>query len=762
MKRKWISMLIMAGLVMNNSLYAQEALESVKTETAAVAQSEVEQVATQSSTEAVINMQGEAAQDNSDTTINETVNNNNLDHTVTSDSTEGSDIHTPIEDQTDSSVVNKGNQVVLTLNTTTALVNGEEMSLLSPPTVIQNTTLLPLRFVANQVVGAQVDWNSETQTVTITKNGTVVTVTVGSKLATIDGLEVELEVAPIIQDGVTLLPVRFISETFDIKVEFDNITKVITLTEKVPVIVPGEEEKPNEKPVASFSFPQTYTAGQVVSATNTSTDPDGDTIVDQLWSVVAEKTVTNKNLSNIFKTPRAGTYVIGLQVQDSRGLWSDWTYETITIEENKPPVITGLTAKKSNYAQGEKLEFSYTYDNETWETVKEGKWTYRSSSESPNRATLGKPDVLFTEGDYIITLYLDDAYGNRSEGVETRVHITSEVKMSEIAYRFTEGKIGGWIDNFQNTNYLNYKDVTVVDKTAVPGTLIMSDSPEMVKGEGILYQDKMQGNGRLLIHHVSEIPDAGKKQRLAVIMRNDTTQPITVTLTNKVFKGPVADTLRAGQVALEAYYKGVPPEIITLEPGESKYMYEKNWLYGQCITGHVDVQATGEVTFVVAALNSDQDLNSLNQLIYYPADGSHFSGTYDKVAFNYNIVLNGNEPEKLNLGIANSGEWVTGYDQRDMSYVENAGNFGVSYYLTVTATEDTGVILNNRGGTFKGAIKWNNDVYNMPLEGTFSGTTTKAVTVGIIKKGETVTLEYMLPNGSAAPTLIGFIPKSCW
>ena len=97
-----------------------------------------------------------------------------------------------------------------------------------------------------------------------------------------------------------------------------------------------------------------------------------------------------------------------------------------------------------------------------------------------------------------------------------------------------------------------------------------------------------------------------------------------------------------------------------------------------------------------------------------------------------------------------------------MSYVENAGNFGVSYYITVTATEDTGVILNNRGGTFKGAIKWNNEVYNMPLEGTFSGTTTKAVTAGVIKKGETVTIEYMLPNGSAAPTLIGFIPKSCW
>lgn len=656
----------------------------------------------------------------------------------------------------------KGNQVVLILNTTKATVNGEETSLLSPPTVVQNTTLLPLRFVVNQVVDAQVEWNSETQTVTITKNGTVVQVTIGSHTAYVDGMPVELEVTPMIKDGVTLLPVRFISEAFEIKVEFESSTKVITLTEKVQASVPVVDERPNEKPIASFVIPQDYVAGQEVIVTSTSTDPDGDAIVDQLWSVVGDKMVTNKEIGKIFKKPRAGTYVIGLQVQDVRGLWSDWTYETVTIAENKAPVITGLTAKKSSYAQGEKMEFVYTYDNETWETVKEGKWTYRSSSDEPKRATLGKPEVLFAEGDYIITLYLDDAYGNRSEGIETRVHITSEEKMSELAYRFTQGKTGGWIDNFKGINYLNYKDVVVTEKTDVPGTLIMSDSPEVVKGEGILYKDKLKGKGRLLVHHISAIPDTTKTQRLALILRNETQEPITVTLSNKAIKGPVADTLRAGQVALEAYYKGSAPETIKLAPGESQYIYDKNWLNNQCITAHIDIESSGEVTFITAALNGDQTLKDIDLLTYYPADGAHYSGTYDKIAFNYSIVLDGKESEKLNIGIPNSGEWVVGYDQRTMGYVENAGNFGVSYYLKVTATEDTGVILNNRGGTFKGAIKWNNEVYNMPLEGTFSGTTTKAVTVGTIRKGETVTIEYMLPNGSAAPTLIGFIPKSCW
>ena len=664
------------------------------------------------------------------------------------------------EDITTPGITNENllNKVILTLNSKTALVDGEAVELLTAPVVIENTTLLPLRFVADQVVGANVVWDSKTKTVTITKDGTEVVVTIGSKIAKVDGLDLELLVAPRIDNDTTLVPLRFISEAFNISVDYNGETKTITLDKGSQI------QAPNSAPIASFYFPENYVAGQTVTAINTSTDPDGDAITEQLWSVLSgDKTLTNKELSNMFKTPRAGTYVIGLQVKDSKGLWSEWSYQTVTIEENKAPVITNFTAKKSSYAQGEPLEFSYTYDNESWETVKEGKWTYRSASEPENRNTLGKPDVLFTEGDYVITLYLDDAYGNRSAKAETMVHITGDAITSELSYRFTQGKIGDWIDNFQNYSYLNYKDATVANKAYKEGTLIMSDSPEEVKGQGILYKDKMNGSGRILIHHINSIQDTTETQRLALIVENPTEKPVTIKLMNKSIKGPATDILRVGQLTLNEYLSGtVPTETIVLAPGERKYIYDKNWSYNTCISGHMDVETDGEVTFIVANLGKEHTLQDLDNLIYYPADGVHFSGTYSVVGINYELELDGNEPEKLVLGKKDSGEWVVGYDERTNTIVENAGNFGVSYYITVTAKEDTGVILNNRGGTFQGAIKWNDTVYNMPGKGTFSGTTTKSVVMGVIKKGETVTIEYLLPNGSAAPTLIGFIPKSAW
>ena len=669
----------------------------------------------------------------------------------------------PIQEILDENLKNK---IVVTLNSKIAWVEGEPVELLTAPVVIKGTTLLPLRFVGEKVVGAQVNWDSATKTVTIIKDGTEVSVTIGSKIAKVDGLELELLAAPIIENDTTLVPLRFISEAFNIVVDYDNTTKTITLDKKIstdtPVDVPIEI--PNSAPNASFYFPQNYVAGQTVTAINTSSDPDGDTITEQLWSVfTGEKTITNKELSNMFKTPKAGTYTIGLQVKDAKGLWSEWTYETITIGENKAPVITSLTSKKTSYSQGEPIEFSYTYDNESWETVTEGKWTYRSISEPENRSTLGKPDVLFNEGDYVITLYLDDAYGNRSAKAETIVHITEKTIMSELSYRFTHGKIGDWIDNFQNFNYLNYKDITVTDKTYQEGTLIMSDSPEEVKGQGILYKDKINGNGRILIHHINSITDTTETQRLVLVAENTTEKPVTIRLMNKSIKGPATDILRVGQLTLNEYLSGtVPTETMTLAPGEKRYIYDKNWSYNTCISGHMDVETDGDIEFIVANLGKDHQLQDLDHLIYYPADGVHFSGTYDVVGINYKLELDGNGPEKLLLGKKDSGEWIVGYDERTNTVVENAGNFGVSYYITVTAKEDTGVILNNRGGIFQGAIRWNNTVHNMPGKGTFNGTTTKSVVMGVIKKGETVTIEYLLPNGSAAPTLIGFIPKSAW
>ena len=652
------------------------------------------------------------------------------------------------------------NKIVLTLNSKKATVNGKTYTMSSAPIVEKGTTYLPLRFIVDRVLEAEVTWNDKTQTATINRGSTEVSVKLGSKWAKVNGSGVNMNAMPLSKNGVTYLPAKFICQAFKVQMQYDSKTKRITLISK--------GAGPNHKPIASFYFSaENYTAGQVVKAYSNSTDPDGDKIKNMEWSVVTSKTVTASELSKIFRTPDAGNYYIGLRVQDIRGAWSEWTYKEITILPNEKPVITSFVPKKNSYAQGETIDFDYTYDNESWEDITNVKWTYRKADEEVSKSLLGKPDTFFTEGDYIVTLQLDDAYGNRSDAAETTVHITSEIKESELYYRFTKGKIGDVIDNFKGFNYQDYKEAEI-NKTAYSvGMMYMSDSPEVVRREGILYRDVINGKGRILIHHVNgfdPLSMSGDNRRLVLMAENTSDKPVTITLSNKTIKGPVTDVLNLGQKLLYEYLMGSPTENITLKPGERTFIYDSKgtkWLNGTCISGLMGVYTTGDVTFTTAAVLPGVTTAQMKDMELLERD-QHPRGTFDTVAISYDMTLDNMQPTKLVIGRGDE-DWVKGQDGITLEPVQNKGNFGVSYYITVTAKEDTGIILNPRATGFKGAIKWNGEgVYNIPSQGSFYKNTAKAAVLGVVKAGETKTFEYMLPNGSGCPVLIGFIPKSYW
>lgn len=96
------------------------------------------------------------------------------------------------------------------------------------PVVENNRTLIPLRAIIESL-GADVKWTDETKTITITKDDKVITMQIDNVKATVDGEEVELEVAPTIRKNRTLVPIRFISETFDLNVAWDDESKTIVV-----------------------------------------------------------------------------------------------------------------------------------------------------------------------------------------------------------------------------------------------------------------------------------------------------------------------------------------------------------------------------------------------------------------------------------------------------------------------------------------------------------------------------------------------------
>ncbi|WP_069997275.1 copper amine oxidase N-terminal domain-containing protein [Cellulosilyticum sp. I15G10I2] len=653
-------------------------------------------------------------------------------------------------------------EINLTLGSNAAKVNGEVYTLLSPPKVIKGRTFLPLRFVVDQVLGAEVVWHNETREVSVTKGQKIVVVQIGAVTATINGEKVTLDQPPIIENDITLLPIRFMSETFGLTTEFNEIDRTIRL---ISIVQSSGEEI---KPVAQFSFDQEfYIAGQAVKSIDTSYDLTGSSIVEKIWMINDDPKLNAPKLENMFKTPRAGSYKIALRVRNNRGVWSEWAEQIVFIAPNEKPVVTHLAVHKDAYAQGENIAFTYEYENEAWEKIQSERWTYRRLDQPSSKATIDKPKALFAEGEYVITLELQDAYGNMSDKKELIIHITEKVLRSELEYRFTEGSIGDIIDNFKSVNYQSYQEVFPYDQSVLQGTLMMSDSPEVVKREGILYRDSIIGNGRILLHHINDFQSTENtldNKRLVLVAENTTDQPVKMIIQNKTVKGPSEDSLFIGQVLLQDYLRGSAFEEHTLNPGEKKYIYDsisRRWLKGQCISGLMDILTDGKITFTAAAIGEKTTIDMIVNMPLLEKD-THPRGTFDTTNIYYKINLEQGSAQKLLIGRGTT-DWVNGYDAITGEMVQNRGNFGVSYHITITAGEDMGIILNPRADIFRGAIKWQDGgTHLMPAKGFFAGETTKSAVLGTIKAGQTRTFEYMLPNGSSAPVLIGFIPKSEW
>lgn len=108
------------------------------------------------------------------------------------------------------------------------IVNGTTLYGTVPPYIEKGTTMVPLRAISENL-GAQVDWNSETKGITITKNGSKVELTVGNQIGRINGTAKSIAVAPAIVDGSTMVPLRFIGEALSCQVGWEAETKVVTV-----------------------------------------------------------------------------------------------------------------------------------------------------------------------------------------------------------------------------------------------------------------------------------------------------------------------------------------------------------------------------------------------------------------------------------------------------------------------------------------------------------------------------------------------------
>ncbi len=227
-----------------------------------------------------------------------------------------------------------------TISTTKILVYGKELELKVQPQTINGRIMVPLRPIF-EAIGLDVGWNPETKNIIGTKNELVVSLVVGEKNAYINNKLETLDVPPIIVDGNTLVPVRFIAEATGLRVRWDEYTKTVLIDE----LVKAEVYKENDK-----EFITGYNEESFLKLTKNNNKLNIQGKVEGYWGLLklynssgreissAKFNIpTNGNINeNIDLTKLEGTYSVSVYINNDKNdnyAWSYYTDIPITVKD---------------------------------------------------------------------------------------------------------------------------------------------------------------------------------------------------------------------------------------------------------------------------------------------------------------------------------------------------------------------------------------------------------------------------------------------
>ena len=133
------------------------------------------------------------------------------------------------------------------------LINNQPLDVPVDPVIQEERTLVPLRAIF-EALGVNVAWDQKTKTITGTRDDKIIKLQIDNKIAIINGTNVELDVPARIINESTLVPVRFIAESLGAEVDWNNETQTVLIqsdhqikTYKVVRVVDGDTIKVNFK-----------------------------------------------------------------------------------------------------------------------------------------------------------------------------------------------------------------------------------------------------------------------------------------------------------------------------------------------------------------------------------------------------------------------------------------------------------------------------------------------------------------------------------
>ncbi|WP_127530689.1 N-acetylmuramoyl-L-alanine amidase family protein [Paenibacillus kobensis] len=151
-------------------------------------------------------------------------------------------------------------------------LNGKQLETTEEPRIYQSSTLVPVRVVA-EGLGFKVGWSQSDKRVDINDATNLISLTIDSPVANVNGNSVQLDATAKVYNSVTLVPIRFVAESLGLQVFYDSPTKSVHLYQS------ANETSPSDSTGSSGSEGSGTNAGSGATDPNAGTGSTGNTEV---------------------------------------------------------------------------------------------------------------------------------------------------------------------------------------------------------------------------------------------------------------------------------------------------------------------------------------------------------------------------------------------------------------------------------------------------------------------------------------------------
>lgn len=115
-------------------------------------------------------------------------------------------------------------------------LNGQPLNTAVAPVKMQNRTVVPMRDIF-EALGATVDWNPATMGITAQKDATTVNLAINNRRAYVNGREVTLDQPATLLRGRTMVPLRFVSEAMGAQVGWNESMQLVSIDTPMGTVV---------------------------------------------------------------------------------------------------------------------------------------------------------------------------------------------------------------------------------------------------------------------------------------------------------------------------------------------------------------------------------------------------------------------------------------------------------------------------------------------------------------------------------------------